>query len=83
MAKVQKILDESTLIIGHNLKFDMSWMYEFGFKYNGKLYDTMLAEYIIMRGNKDKSLSLKECCRRHNISLKSDILSFISLGINI
>ena len=75
MAKVQKILDESTLIIGHNLKFDMSWMYEFGFKYNGKLYDTMLAEYIIMRGNKDKSLSLKECCRRHNISLKSDILS--------
>ncbi len=73
--KVQKILDESTLIIGHNLKFDMSWMYEFGFTYNGKLYDTMLAEYIIMRGHKDKSLSLKECCRRHNISLKSDILA--------
>ena len=73
--KVQKILDESTLVIGHNLKFDMSWMYEFGFTYGGKLYDTMLAEYIIMRGNKDKSLSLKECCRRHNISLKSDILA--------
>ncbi len=73
--RVQEILDESDLIIGHNLKFDMSWMYEFGFTYNGKLYDTMLAEYIIMRGNKDKSLSLKECCRRHNISLKSDILA--------
>ena len=73
--KVQSILDESTLVIGHNLKFDMAWLYEFGFTYTGKLYDTMLAEYIIMRGVKDKSLSLKECCKRYMINLKSDILA--------
>jgi DNA polymerase I-like protein with 3'-5' exonuclease and polymerase domains len=72
---IQKILDESVLVVGHNLKFDMSWMYEFGFKYEGKLYDTMLAEYVVNRGAKDKSISLKESCKRRGLSMKSDILS--------
>ena len=49
--KIQKLLDDAKLIVGHNLKFDMTWMYHFGFKYNGKLYDTMLAEYISFRGH--------------------------------
>ena len=71
---VQDILDKSDLVVGHNLKFDMSWLYQCGFTYNGKLYDTMLGEYIINRGEK-KSVSLKESCRRRGISLKSDILS--------
>ena len=73
--RVQEILDSSVLVVGHNLKFDMSWMYEFGFKYNGKLYDTMLAEYIINRGVKGKSVSLKESCKRRQVSMKSDILA--------
>ena len=72
---VQDILDKSVLVVGHNLKFDMSWMYEFGFKYEGKLYDTMLAEYIINRGIKGKSVSLKESCKRRQLNMKSDILS--------
>lgn len=81
---VQEMLDKSELVIGHNLKFDMSWLYQCGFKYDGKLYDTMLAEYIINRGTKDKSISLKECCRRRNISLKSDILAnYIDDGYTI
>ena len=71
---IQSMLDETVLVVGHNLKFDMSWMYEFGFKYDGKLYDTMLAEYVINRGAKDKSLSLKESCKRRNLSMKYDIL---------
>ena len=50
--KIQAILDESTLVIGHNLKFDLSWMYWQGWKYKGDIYDTMLGEYIIRRGQK-------------------------------
>ena len=50
----------------------MSWLYQCGFTYKGKLYDTMLGEYIINRGEK-KSVSLKESCKRRGISLKSDI----------
>jgi DNA polymerase I-like protein with 3'-5' exonuclease and polymerase domains len=80
---VQDILDASTLVIGHNLKFDMSWLYQCGFTYSGKLYDTMIGEYIINRGEK-KSVSLKECCRRRNISLKSDVLGiYMDKGYNI
>ena len=81
---VQDLLDKSVLVVGHNLKFDMSWLYEFGFKYNGKLYDTMLAEYIINRGTKGKSLSLKESCRRRQVNLKSDILAtYIDEGYGV
>ena len=73
--RIQQILNASTLVVGHNLKFDMSWMYEFGFTYNGKLYDTMLAEYVMNRGVKNKSISLKESCKRRGLSVKSDILA--------
>lgn len=72
---IQDILDKSVLVVGHNLKFDMSWLYEFGFKYDGKLYDTMLSEYVLNRGVKNKSISLKESCKRRGLSVKSDILA--------
>jgi DNA polymerase I-like protein with 3'-5' exonuclease and polymerase domains len=82
--RIQEILNDSTLIVGHNLKFDMSWMYEFGFTYNGKLYDTMLAEYVMNRGVKNKSISLKESCKRRGLSVKSDILaSYMDSGYGV
>ena len=82
--RIQEILNDSTLVVGHNLKFDMSWMYEFGFTYNGKLYDTMLAEYVMNRGVKNKSISLKESCKRRGLSVKSDILaSYMDSGYGV
>ena len=44
---VQNILDKATLLIGHNLKFDLTWLLECGFKYSGRVYDTMVGEYVI------------------------------------
>tara|TARA_R110001606_G_scaffold215400_1_gene363255 strand:+ start:3966 stop:6014 length:2049 start_codon:yes stop_codon:yes gene_type:complete len=80
---VQEILDKSELVIGHNLKFDMSWLYQCGFTYGGNLYDTMIGEYIIKRGEK-KSVSLKACCQRRNISSKFDVLeTYMNKGYNI
>ena len=69
--KVQKILDKTTLLVGHNIKFDLLWLWESGFKYNGRVYDTMIGEYILGRGIK-KSLKLKDCCLRRGVSQKSD-----------
>ena len=57
-------------MVGHNLKFDLSWLLECGFKYEGKIWDTMVAESVLFRGQR-KPLSLKECCRA--IFLKSQI----------
>ena len=80
--KVQSILDRTDLLIGHNLKFDLSWIYEVGFSYTGKVYDTMIGEYVLNRGVR-KALALKECCIRRNLSRKSDATEdFIKDGIS-
>ena len=68
---VQDILDKTTLLVGHNIKFDLVWLLESGFKYTGRLYDTMIGEYILLRGLR-KPLSLKDICKRRSISQKSD-----------
>lgn len=82
--KLQDILDASTLVIGHNLKFDMSWLYECGFKYEGKLYDTMIYAYIKAKGLK-KSLNLAALAKELNLPEKLDILSLYcgEQGLNV
>ena len=48
----QDILDATTLLVCHNAVHDLTWIWECGFKYQGKIYDTMLAEYILNKGIK-------------------------------
>ena len=68
---VQDILDKATVLIGHNITYDLMWLWECGFKYNGVIFDTMLAEYVLSRGNPDKySLSLEACAERHELNTK-------------
>lgn len=82
-ALLQDKLDKLELVIGHNLKFDMSWLYECGFTYNGSLYDTMIAEYVFCKGVK-QPLSLAMSCERYGLEAKSDVLSkYIAEGINV
>tara|TARA_Y100000004_G_scaffold156072_1_gene180963 strand:- start:1946 stop:3976 length:2031 start_codon:yes stop_codon:yes gene_type:complete len=69
--EIQDILNETTLLVGHNIKFDLLWLWESGFTYSGKIYDTMIGEYVLGRGSK-QSLKLKDCCIRRNVSQKSD-----------
>lgn len=79
---LQDLLNKATLIIGHNLKFDMQWLKHCGFKYNGKLYDTMICDYVFSKGLK-RPLSLAECCSRYGLESKSDILEeYWKKGIN-
>ena len=78
--KLQHILDETTLMVGHNLKFDLSWLLECGFKYEGKLWDTMIAESVLLKGER-KPLSLAECCRRRQIGIKYATLALSLIHI--
>jgi len=48
----QNILDDTTLLICHNAVHDLTWIWECGFVYDGKIYDTMLGEYILNKGIK-------------------------------
>ena len=48
----QKALDHADLVIGHNIKFDLTWIRECGFIYEGPIYDTMVAEYILAKAQR-------------------------------
>jgi len=79
---LQDKLDKTTLLIMHNAQHDMTWLWESGFKYAGDIYDTMLAEYVLMRGNhmevtptgtlKKKPISLSACAQRRNLAFQKD-----------
>ena len=73
--QLQEVLNNTKLLVGHNLKFDLQWLLSCGFEYTGQCYDTMIGEYILARGQK-LPLSLKESAiRRKCTSLKkSDLI---------
>ena len=54
---LQDALDNVDVLIGHNIKFDISWLRECGFRYDGHLYDTMVAEYVLASARRWGSVS--------------------------
>ena len=66
---VQEFLDAATVIIAHNAPYDLMWLWESGFKYDGPIFDTMLAEYVLQRGVKEP-LSLEACAERYELDTK-------------
>ena len=79
----QDALSNSTLLIGHNIKHDLSWLFECGFVFDGEVWDTQLAEYILNRGV-TKPLSLKEIAKIHLLSAKKTDLvhEYLHKGIS-
>ena len=71
--QLQEELDRTDLLIAHNIKYDLTWLYECGFRYEGDLYDTMTGEYLLSRGAKI-ALSLAESCRRRKVTQKKSEL---------
>ena len=71
---IQSYLDRATVLICHNVSHDLLWLWESGFTYDGTVFDTMLAEYVIQRGLKEP-LSLEACADRHKLaSRKKDTM---------
>ena len=66
---VQDWLDQATIIIAHNAAYDLLWLWESGFKYDGPVFDTMLGEYVLQRGQKEP-LSLEACAERYELDTK-------------
>merc|ERR1712185_592457 len=63
------IIDEASVLICHNAAHDLLWLWESGFKYDGPVFDTMLAEYVLQRGQK-QPLSLEACAERYELDTK-------------
>ena len=71
---VQRKLDDASLLIMHNAAHDMIWLWESGFTYDGPIFDTMLGEYVLQRGQK-QPLSLDACAERYELDTqKQDTL---------
>jgi len=66
---IQDLLDQATILIGHNISHDLVWLWESGFKYEGAVFDTMMMEYLIQRGIK-QPLSLEACAERYELETK-------------
>jgi DNA polymerase I-like protein with 3'-5' exonuclease and polymerase domains len=66
---VQQALDNTTVLVCHNVSHDLIWLWESGFKYEGIVFDTMLGEYVLQRGQK-QPLSLEQCAERYMLSNK-------------
>ena len=83
-AGLQELLDQATILIGHNIAYDLVWLWECGFKYDGPVFDTMLAEYVLQRGIKEP-LSLEACAERNKLyTQKQDTLKeYLKKGLNV
>lgn len=81
-SQVQSVLDKTNLLVGHNIKFDLVWLWESGFKYNKRVYDTMIGEYLLLRGQK-WGVSLEESCKRRKVlQKKADLVTdYLAKGI--
>jgi len=83
-ATIQKVLDKTTLLIGHNIAYDLVWLWECGFKYNGEVFDTMLGEYLLQRGQK-QPLSLEACAQRYELETQkeSTLKDYLKKGVAV
>jgi DNA polymerase I-like protein with 3'-5' exonuclease and polymerase domains len=63
------VLDECDLLIGHNIKFDLMWLRECGWQYNGAIYDTMVAEYVLA-GSRRWPLNLESVAEKYAVQQK-------------
>ena len=78
---VQSCLDETDVLVCHNVAYDLIWLWESGFKYTKGVYDTMLAQYVMNKGI-NNSLSLSHLAEYYKCSyLKQDVLkNYFSKG---
>ena len=67
--KIQDELNSADVVVGQNFKFDLTWLRACGFTYDGHVYDTMVAEYILAKARR-WSLSLDSLAKRYGVTPK-------------
>lgn len=84
LPRIQQSVDDSSLVIGFNFKFDYHWLRHWGVSLAGKaLWDCQLAEFII--NNQVGAMpSLDECLEKYGLEKKYDIVKheYWDKGIN-
>ncbi len=73
-ATFKDVLKDATYVVAHNAKFDVAWLREVGIDCRSKIIDTMINEYILNKGIRDK-LSLKALAEKYDVTRKDDSLA--------
>ena len=81
---IQQVLDQTELLIMHNAQHDLMWLWESGYTYDDSIYDTMLAEYVLDRGQRSP-LSLAACAERRQLEVQKDdtLKRYFKEGYNV
>jgi DNA polymerase I-like protein with 3'-5' exonuclease and polymerase domains len=82
---LQQALNGTTLLIGHNIIHDLVWLRESGFTYDGPVWDTMIAAYLLQKGKGGSGLSLDSVTDEYELEHKKSpfMKEQISLGVNV
>ena len=82
--RIQELLDACSILIGHNIGHDLQWLWACGFNYEGPVWDTMLAEYVMQRGVKEP-LSLEAVAERRDLEFKKQdtLKQYMKQGVAI
>jgi len=49
-APLREALEQADMLVAHNAKFDVMWLTEMGFRIPDRIYDTMIGEYLLRKG---------------------------------
>lgn len=82
--EIRAYMQQCTLVVGFNLKFDLHWMRRYGVRPNdrARIWDCQLAEFIIS-GQTNRYPSLNECLEKYGLGQKDDkIAEYWGLGID-
>lgn len=72
LREIQEMLDQTDLLVGHNLKFDLAWLYSIGLKVNSDVWCTMVAKYLINGQDKTLDYKLNDVAADYNLGSKLD-----------
>lgn len=83
----QELLDDiekADYLVAHNAKFELQWLKRCGTDLRAvRVFDTMLAEWVLLGNERSTGLSLQESCKRRGLPTKEDLVSkLIKQGVN-
>lgn len=82
LMEIQSILDSTTEIVGHNIKFDLLWLYHVNLNVDKhSVFDTMVAEYLLRAQSPNLNLDLNTVASKYGLGTKVDAMhEFWDLG---
>lgn len=80
--EIRNYLLNSSLVVGHNIKFDLTWMLFLGIDVSSDVWCTYVGDYLF-HGQRDKPRSLNDVAARAGLGQKLDFMSqYWNDGIN-